>query len=248
MLEAKYPDGHSSSYFLHDQQLGQSGICPCESAPGRCFPIFISTTKRNPLRGNNRSKRTPKATCGDVRTQEPAAENPTSAKKPLTPPSTQTPPLTPTQKSDHTPHPKLKSPKPQSPHPPPVTFPPPHHPPKQRPPSPPSPLNTRRGACFTSRHQPQTPTNQPQPSSCRPLSLRTASPQSRRRQRTPDRPAAYKMRSKLSGAAPHVAQTGQRNEFRRPDFGWDLGRFSARVRADGRGSDPLPGERDVSGW
>lgn len=101
-------------------------------------------------------------------------------------PSTQTPQLNPTPKKATTLPIPSSNPQTRKPTSPTSHVSPPHHPPKQRPPSSPSPLNTRRGACFTSRHQPQTPTNQPQPSSCRPLSLRT--PHSRRRQRTPARP------------------------------------------------------------
>lgn len=145
-----------------------------------------------------------------------SAENLTSAKKPLSPPSTQHPnPIQPKKTATLRLHPKLKSPTPKTPpsHIPHQSrfpsLPSTHHPPKQRPPSSPPPLNTRRGACFTSRHQPQTPTNQPQPSSCRPYTAHTWPP------------AACKMRSKLSGRV-HVAQTGQRNERRSSSFVWAL--------------------------
>lgn len=155
-----------------------------------------------------------------------SAENLTSAKKPLSPPSTQTPQPNPAQKNDHTPSPsQAEIPKPQNPpfpRPPPVTFPlPSQHPsPTQTAPAqlPAAAQHQTRGLF----HQPPPTTNTHQPTPTQqlpPLSLRT--PRSRRQRTHTWPPAAYKMRSTLSGRV-HVAQTGQRNERRSFSFVWDL--------------------------
>lgn len=130
------------------------------------------------MRGNNRNKQIPKRKCGDVR-RKPHQRQETPVSPINTNTTTQS---SPKKTATLRLHPKLKSPNPKTPpsHIPHQSrfpsLPSAHHPPKQRPPSSPPPLNTRRGACFTSRHQPQTPTNQPQPSSCRPYLCALHSP------------------------------------------------------------------------
>lgn len=176
MFEAKHPSRRTFVVVIFAMPSVQKG---------QCFPIFISTTKRKQLRGNNRNKHIPKRKCGDVR-RKPHQRQET----PVSPINT-TPQPNPAQKNGHTPSPsQAEIPNPQNPpfpHPPPVTFPlPSQHPsPTQTAPAqlPAAAQHQTRGLF----HQPPptTDTHQPTPTQqLPPLSLRA--PQSRR-QRTPGR-------------------------------------------------------------
>lgn len=154
-----------------------------------------------------------------------SADNLTSAKKPLSPPSTQTPQPNPAQKNDHTPSPsQAEIPKPQNP---PLPTSPTSHvsPPFPAPITRPNnarPAPRRRSTpdaglvspAATNHKHP--PTN-PNPAAAAPISAHSTVPTTAHTWP----PAAYKMRSKLPGRV-HVAQTGQRNERRSFSSVWDL--------------------------